>query len=610
MNYRLYRGLLPLLALVCALLGGRMASGQNVYVPTDYATIGDALAASSSGWQVNVEPGTYFEGELVVPDGVYLIGSGIHRTFIQPPDPNGVAIHAGESYIRGLSIIGGQVGILFQNLLQQAYIEHVFIEGMEYGVFLESGSQPNQVPQVVMYNNGFVNNGTAVSMTFYTGVNLTFSENIVSGQYNGLVLQLTTEDYESSLTFANNIFWGCSGVAMDLSFVDGTNPSPAVDLFHNVFASNSTAFYSFCDTQGMGWVTSLNNVLLNNSIALYHATQYNQDCLPYLSNNHSGVSNPGVYQGFTPGNDEWNDASPFSFFNANAGDYLTNDFTLVAGSPFISNGDSQALGDDWDGSLCDIGAYGGSDAAYMDYDLDMDYYPADCDDHDPLRSTGYTELCDGIDNNCDGSLPPDELDNDGDGWSGCEGDCDDTRPGVNPDADEQDCDHLDTNCDGIMRPEEIDDDGDGVTECDGDCDDGNGDISPDMDEQICDDLDNDCDESTRDRPDEDNDGHGACEDDCDDTNPNVHPGQDEKCNNGVDDNCDGLTDGEDTEACPGGDDDDFNDDDDGADDDDSGPPTGFSCRCSATDSRQAASSLALLALVTVLASRIRRRFVR
>jgi len=151
---------------------------------------------------------------------------------------------------------------------------------------------------------------------------------------------------------------------------------------------------------------------------------------------------------------------------------------------------------DGDGTSSCAGDCDDSDAAVHTNDLDADGYSpcdGDCDDADPTRSPGVAELCDGLDNNCDNTLPNDEADADGDGLMGCEGDCDDNDSSAYPGAEEL-CDERDNDCNGIA--DDLDADGDGYTsaECGGtDCDDSDPSVNPDTTE-LCDDLvDNDCD---------------------------------------------------------------------------------------------------------------------
>ncbi len=219
-------------------------------------------------------------------------------------------------------------------------------------------------------------------------------------------------------------------------------------------------------------------------------------------------------------------------------------------------------------------------------DADMDGVPAcanglpDCNDDDP--TIPGPEVCDGIDNNCNGAV--DELDEcrgpdlDGDGVAACGRempgdpcDCDDCDPSVHPGANEL-CgprpdptmpgngidDNCDTTVDEGCRPD--DHDGDGV-EAARDCNDDDPLFFPPHDGitpiENCKDgpLANDCiptDAATNCNGDTDDDGWlepAECE-----NNPDIRPDATETCND-VDDDCDGLVDeglSNGTTGCVGG----------------------------------------------------------
>jgi hypothetical protein len=220
----------------------------------------------------------------------------------------------------------------------------------------------------------------------------------------------------------------------------------------------------------------------------------------------------------------------------------------------------------------------------------------DCDDSNAATYSGATEVCNGFDDDCDGSVDEGvqamlwvDADRDGagdpemrvaacadtPGFVNNDDDCDDANPTANP-AGVEACDEVDNDCDGEMDEDAVaiawylDADGDGfgvssgepVISCTpvaghapvpGDCDDTARDVNP-LAAERCNARDDNCDGRLDYRiapgnfEDDDLDGFadamcpGGAGNDCDDRDGTVNPGAPELCDF-RDNDCDGTVDG-------------------------------------------------------------------
>ncbi len=509
------------------------AATLNVGAGQPYRTINEAVTAASDGDTIRVYPGTYAENldlrgrdldivgdegpasTTLSPTSTIQLSAGTLEGFTIAPAPAvAIAVASGAPTLRALYIRSPAThGVLLSG--GSATVEEVGVWNAGLHAFLASGGTPTII-RSMSYQ--------ALNYGFAIRTATTLQNNVAIGGAWGFVFEL------ASSTASNLVAVGASTGGLG-----------------SIYAFNAT-----------------NSVLLDNPLALRCFTT----AVPTLPN---GIAfNTATASGCTgtplaafdvidPGFTSWGATLPFEAI----------DLRPTSASPLRDAGS----GTDPDGSVADLGAFGGAGADWSD--RDGDGYPVifDCDDHVANTYPSAVERDDDRDNDCDTivdedipvdtggtddtSVPSDTagdtgetgspvvaVDLDSDGFDS-NLDCDEHNVATHPGALER-RDGVDNDCDGL--PDEgtaaSDDDGDGFPELGGDCDDTRADRYPGAtDDYQRDGVDNDCDGLPDDPTgqDLDGDGHRDSVDDCDDTDPDVNASAVDVTDS-VDNDCDGFAD--------------------------------------------------------------------
>ena len=260
----------------------------------------------------------------------------------------------------------------------------------------------------------------------HTWTNSSFIENS-AGYHGGLVYAYGSE----GLSFTNNVF--LTGDA----YTDGGALYAAytsVALTNNVVA----------------WAVD------GNGLHAYDSATDTASTVTYNAFYDNRLTDAGGYFSFSSTDDGNQSVDPLFVDYTADGDCTNDDLRLSSTSTLRDAGDPSIL--DPDGSVSDIGVYGGPGSSVFDMDGDGFDNVDDCDDDEASTYPGAPDTWyDGVDSDCDGA---DDYDQDGDGFSSDEHggtDCDDADEAINPDAEDIPDDGIDQDCDGSDATESGDD---------------------------------------------------------------------------------------------------------------------------------------------------------
>ena len=271
-------------------------------------------------------------------------------------------------------------------------------------------------------------------------------------------------------------------------------------------AAGCESWYMDVDQDGYG-AASLEKCLCGPEEL--HTTQLAGDCKPLDEEVHPGIEE--VCNGMDDDCDDVADEGFADLDNDGIADCVDGDLDgdgvadVIDNCPALPNPEQADKDDDGKGDTCDDDDDG-------DGALDLD----DCEPFDAAIYPGQAESCDGIDNNCDGQ-PDNDLGNTTCGVGPCEHTVDNCVAGEPQNCDpfsgaiDEVCNGIDDDCDGSIdngfpdtdedqTPDCLDDDDDNDGDLDDDdCEPLNPDVGPSSDEICYNDVDDDC---TLDTPDQ------------------------------------------------------------------------------------------------------------
>ncbi|MCK6528474.1 right-handed parallel beta-helix repeat-containing protein [Myxococcota bacterium] len=322
-----------------------LAPAATLYVPDQYDSVADALAASQVGDTVILRSGTYYES-VTVPEEVTLQGEEPPRTVLHAPSDDAAVVRLSHrAVLAGLAVIGGKHGVLVED---------------------EIGGDPVE-PEV---RGVLVAGASRAGVEVRGGVLLTvrastLADNTLFGAYATEAGRLTVRN---SLVIGNGVGVEAEGGTLDILYntVVSRNRNGGVKvhgpgywgrIVNNTIVANDTAGV---DVDGASTAEFRNNVVVFNDSGFFNVS----GTFDGVTEHDDVYGNGADWTGMAAGPTDISVDPLFVAFDA-AGDGWDDDLRLSAGSPCIDAADDSLAYQDPDETVGDLGAWGGPESGVV-----------------------------------------------------------------------------------------------------------------------------------------------------------------------------------------------------------------------------------------------------